>query len=157
LRSLIVIRIEPVLGQFANVAAFPHRGAARHPTTVKSQRACPEVPVNIVKDEELFEDRYYDKKMHCTIKDKKNGSSTACTTQTVVGCAVGFAVWCGLVANDPDLARVVRRMRPPVGDRSTGVRSVALIRVAERMRVSGDACPLATLHFRDNTRTSCDP
>jgi hypothetical protein len=43
LRSLMVIRIEPVLGQLANVAAFPCRAAARHPMTLKSQPACAEV------------------------------------------------------------------------------------------------------------------
>jgi hypothetical protein len=44
----MVIRIEPVLGQLANVAAFPRRAAARYPMAVKSQPACLKVAVNIV-------------------------------------------------------------------------------------------------------------
>jgi hypothetical protein len=48
---LMVILIEPELGQFGNVAAFPRRAAARHPMAVKSQPACPQVPVNIMSKE----------------------------------------------------------------------------------------------------------
>jgi hypothetical protein len=43
LRSRMVIRMEPLFGQFENTTAFPRRGAARHPMTVKSQPARNEV------------------------------------------------------------------------------------------------------------------